>query len=86
MPIWNILLTFVMLNDRLVHFVFFWYFFPVLVSCTKKNLATLHWKFNFEIKSDLKKRLREGTYKLILLLCKVAFTQDTKFASCDAAL
>jgi hypothetical protein len=25
----------------LVHFVFIWYIFPVLVSCTKKNLATL---------------------------------------------
>jgi hypothetical protein len=24
-----------------VHFVFIWYIFPVLVSCTKKNLATL---------------------------------------------
>jgi hypothetical protein len=25
-----------------VHFVFIWYIFPVLVSCTKKNLATLY--------------------------------------------
>jgi hypothetical protein len=25
----------------LVHFVFIWYIFPVLVSCTSKNLATL---------------------------------------------
>jgi hypothetical protein len=27
--------------DHLVNFVFIWYIFPVLVSCTKKNLATL---------------------------------------------
>jgi hypothetical protein len=27
--------------DHLVHFVSIWYIFPVLVSCTKKNLATL---------------------------------------------
>jgi hypothetical protein len=27
--------------DHLVHFVFIWYIFPVLVSCKKKNLATL---------------------------------------------
>jgi hypothetical protein len=28
-------------SDHMVHFVFIWYIFPVLVSCTKKNLATL---------------------------------------------
>jgi hypothetical protein len=27
--------------DHLVHFLFIWYIFPVLVSCGKKNLATL---------------------------------------------
>jgi hypothetical protein len=26
---------------RLVHFMFIWYIFPVLVCCTKKNLAAL---------------------------------------------
>jgi hypothetical protein len=35
MPIWNILQTFGTFCVQLVHF------FPVLVSCTKKNLATL---------------------------------------------
>jgi hypothetical protein len=35
MAIWNILWRFGIFNDHLVHF------FPVLVSCTKKNLATL---------------------------------------------
>jgi hypothetical protein len=27
--------------DHLVHFVGIWYIFPILVCCTKKNLATL---------------------------------------------
>jgi hypothetical protein len=27
--------------DHSAHFVFIWYIFPVLVSCTMKNLATL---------------------------------------------
>jgi hypothetical protein len=37
--IWSILRTFGIFHDHLVHFVFIWYIFPVLVSCTKKNLA-----------------------------------------------
>jgi hypothetical protein len=41
--IWNILLLFGIFYDHSVHFVFIWYFFPVLVSCTEKNLATLNW-------------------------------------------
>jgi hypothetical protein len=41
MAIWNILQTFGTFYGRLVHFVFIWYIFPVLVSCIKKNLATL---------------------------------------------
>jgi hypothetical protein len=36
--VWNIFWIF---YDHLVHFVFVWYIFPVLVSCTSKNLATL---------------------------------------------
>jgi hypothetical protein len=39
--IWNILLTFGIFYDYLVHFVFLWYIFPDLVSCTEKNLAAL---------------------------------------------
>jgi hypothetical protein len=39
--IWNILVTFGIFYDHLVHFLFIWYIFPVLVSCAKKNLATL---------------------------------------------
>jgi hypothetical protein len=41
MAIGNILQRFGILYDHLVHFVFIWYIFPVLVSCTMKNLATL---------------------------------------------
>jgi hypothetical protein len=41
MAIWDILLPFGTFCVHLVHFVFIWYIFPVLVSCTKKNLATL---------------------------------------------
>jgi hypothetical protein len=41
MAIWNILWRFGIFYDHLVHFVFIWYIFPVLVSCAEKNLATL---------------------------------------------
>jgi hypothetical protein len=41
MAIWNILRTFRKCYDHLVHFVLIWYSFPVLVSRTKNNLATL---------------------------------------------
>jgi hypothetical protein len=52
--IWNILWRFGIVYDHLVHFVFILYsfIFPVLVSCTKKNLATL---FGIEKKSDTQK-------------------------------
>jgi hypothetical protein len=39
--IWNILQAFGIYYDHLVHNVFIWYIFPVWVSRTKKNLATL---------------------------------------------
>jgi hypothetical protein len=41
MAIWNILWKFEIFYDPLVHFVLVLYIFPVLVSCTKKSLATL---------------------------------------------
>jgi hypothetical protein len=49
--IWNILRTFGIVFYHLVHFVFIWYnFFPVLVPCTKKNLAPLAvWFFRFAL-------------------------------------
>jgi hypothetical protein len=40
MAIWNILLSFGLFFDHLVHFVLIWCIFAVLLSCTKKNLAT----------------------------------------------
>jgi hypothetical protein len=47
MAIWNILWRFGTFCIHLVHFVFIWYIFPVLVSCTNKNPATLHWTIVF---------------------------------------
>jgi hypothetical protein len=41
MAIWNILLTSGKFYDHLVRLVLIWYIFPILVSHTKKNLATL---------------------------------------------
>jgi hypothetical protein len=41
MAICNILLRVGKLYGHLVHFVFIWGIFPVLLSSTKKNLATL---------------------------------------------
>jgi hypothetical protein len=41
MAIWNILRAFGIFYSHLVHFMFIWKKNPVLVSCTKKNLATL---------------------------------------------
>jgi hypothetical protein len=41
LALWNILQTFGIFYDHLVHFVLIWYIFPVLESCTYKNLATL---------------------------------------------
>jgi hypothetical protein len=43
MAILNILRTFGVFYGRLEHSVLIWYIFPVLVSCTKKNLAALNW-------------------------------------------
>jgi hypothetical protein len=41
MVIWNILWIFWIFYENSVHFVFILYIFSVLVSCTKKNLATM---------------------------------------------
>jgi hypothetical protein len=41
MDIWSILLSIVTFYGHLVYLVVIWYIFPVLVFCTKKNLATL---------------------------------------------
>jgi hypothetical protein len=41
MDMWNNLWTFGIFHEHSAHCVFIWYIFPVLVSCTKKNLATL---------------------------------------------
>jgi hypothetical protein len=44
MAIWNILQTFGIFCNHFEHFLVFGTLFSVLVSCTKKHLATLHLK------------------------------------------
>jgi hypothetical protein len=41
MAIWSILRPFGIFCDHLVHFIVIWLIFPVLVSCSRKNLAAL---------------------------------------------
>jgi hypothetical protein len=41
MTIWSILRPLKIFYGHLVHFLLIWYIFPILVSCTKNNLATL---------------------------------------------
>jgi hypothetical protein len=53
MAIWNILRTLGIFYDHLVHFVFIGYIFPVLVSCSMKNLATLALRSLLYIKAIL---------------------------------
>jgi hypothetical protein len=49
LAIWSILPPFGVVCRHLVYFMNIWYIFSVLVSCTKKNLATLATNsFNFE--------------------------------------
>jgi hypothetical protein len=48
MDIWSILQPFVIFYGHLVYFVVSWYIFPVLVCCTKKNLATLQWSQSYD--------------------------------------
>jgi hypothetical protein len=47
MAIWNFWLIFWIFYDHLAHFVFNWYIFPVLVSCTKNILETQVLLLNF---------------------------------------
>jgi hypothetical protein len=39
--IWSILWLFGIFNGQWVYFLFIWYIFPILVICSKKNMATL---------------------------------------------
>jgi hypothetical protein len=69
MATWNILWRFGIFYDHLVHFVFIWYIFPVLVSCAKKNLATLE-KTDCILKKILKRTLKNKNK------AKIPFTQE----------
>jgi hypothetical protein len=48
MSIWYILQTFAIFYGHLVYFLVIWYIFPILVCCSKKNLATLLASFSGE--------------------------------------
>jgi hypothetical protein len=56
MDIWNILSIFGMFYYNSVYFVLIWYIFPVLVSCTKKILATLVFPIKEVRKIDTRRR------------------------------
>jgi hypothetical protein len=73
--IWNILRTLGICHDLLVHFVFMWYIFPVLVSCAKKNLVTLIQIFRFSKKSRSKTHSRARTRKKPNLLCSPSYVR-----------
>jgi hypothetical protein len=59
--IWSILWPFGLFCGHLVYFMVIWYFFPVWVSCIKKNLATLTESANSTFQ---KKTLSEKTSPL----------------------
>jgi hypothetical protein len=42
MTIWSYLRPFGIFRGNLVNFIVIWYIFPILVCCTKKNLATVN--------------------------------------------
>jgi hypothetical protein len=52
MDVWNILRTFGKIYDKLVHLVLIRNTFPVLVSRTKKNLATLQGMLKKSLSTD----------------------------------
>jgi hypothetical protein len=52
---WSILLPFGIFCGKLVYFMVIWYIFPVLVCCTKTNMATLLWDVSL---AREKKRLK----------------------------
>jgi hypothetical protein len=66
MAIRNTLRTLGMFFDRLVHFVFIWYLFPVWVLRAMKNLATL------VLSKVADKRSRAAASQFMGLICQVA--------------
>jgi hypothetical protein len=68
MAVWNILRTFGKFYGHLVHFVFIWYIVQVLVSCTKKNLATLSPTHLFKVNTYITSTVEESSQKVWLLL------------------
>jgi hypothetical protein len=58
MDTWSILRSFVIFYLHLGKLVVIWYLFPVLVFCTKKNLATL-------ISSEKNSRIAENVFTVV---------------------
>jgi hypothetical protein len=56
MAIWNTSRAFEIFYDHLAHCMFIWYIFPVLVSRTNKNLATLRWAATWRNAATLKRK------------------------------
>jgi hypothetical protein len=54
MTIWSILRPLKIFYDHSVYFVVIWYIFPVLVSCSNKNLATLEARLKTGFRFSLK--------------------------------
>jgi hypothetical protein len=69
----HILWTFGIFYDRLIHFVFIWYIFPVLVSRTKNNLATLAQSPRIQVTSAKEKEVAEKLKSVIFFLQKSFF-------------
>jgi hypothetical protein len=76
MVIWNILQTFGISYDHLLPFVFIWYIFPVLVSCTKNNLATLIWMSTKDSSSATYNYFSDCAQLLSAYTQQISFLQD----------
>jgi hypothetical protein len=77
----------------LVHFVFIWYilcsfgtFFPVLVSCTKKNLATLHQTVvQIKLSDSTNQRTRDRCYDFLNIFAKKFCEKKSAFLTQNKA-
>jgi hypothetical protein len=80
MNIWNILQTFGIFYDHFVQFGFHMVPFPVLASCTKKNLATpgqSHKSQVIEVDQFMTKK-KKITYTLDQITCEISIERYWK--------
>jgi transcriptional regulator of aromatic amino acid metabolism len=88
MVIWSTFRPFGIFYGHLVHVPSFWYILPVLVCCTKKNLATLVvGSFRAELRnlfyvckylSGRNENLRETVFADVARVARVFLVQHTK--------